>query len=249
MMGRAWELKASVLAVLLVTPALAQTSAAIPGNPCATGNGNPCNDNEGNDGKQGNSGGKEKVRHDKPVPITINVPAISGRTAFISQIGDDNRAGITQTAPTAYASIRQHGDRNVADVTQSGSGLAYTELRQIGAANRGTIIQDGTGQNVLFAAQAGERNAMVARQTANEVSQNGAIMGQAGSDNSMSLTQDGGDNRAVLGQVGDGNKMTATQEGEGNRLVWTQVGNNLSDLGIKQNGTGATAMVITQTRQ
>lgn len=47
-------------------------------------------------------------------------------------------------------------------------------------------------------------------------------------------------------QNGSYNAMTATQLGGGNQLSWTQTSNNLSDLGITQNG--GQALIVSQSR-
>ena len=79
-------------AALMSAPAVAGNDHTPPGNPCAKNNGNPCNGNNGNLGAQGNAD-KEKVKTDKtPPPIDLAMPPVSGRGAFIAQIGDGNAA-------------------------------------------------------------------------------------------------------------------------------------------------------------
>lgn len=180
-----------------------------------------------------------------PGPIEVVSPSVSGRTAYVSQIGNANEATVSQTAPDARISIRQDGDRNVAAVTQSGEGIAFGDIAQTGADNEAALAQQGSGTNVLYLAQTGTGNRAAAQQSAEGALLNGAIMNQIGAFNQMSLFQDGSDNRAALTQEGDSNQMTAAQTGVGNRLIWTQQGNNLSNLGITQ--TGAQAIQITQT--
>lgn len=235
--------------LLLASPALADNSGTPPGNPCAKDNGNPCNGNNGNLGDQGNAG-HEKVKIDRhPDPIDLAMPAVINRGAYIDQIGDMNMASVVQTAPNAFARVRQEGDGNNAGVTQSGSGSDYLDAAQSGQENFARIQQSGNGQNVLYVSQAGIGNWLSADQNAVGAIHNGAMMTQSGNDNAMLLAQDGSDNLAKLAQEGDGNGMTAVQLGDGNRLTWTQQGNNLSDLQITQTG-GATPggqLSITQT--
>jgi hypothetical protein len=241
---------AGALALLLGTaPAAAENVKTPGGAPCLKNNGNPCNNNNGNLGAQGNAG-HERVHIDKkPPPIDLAMPAVSGRGAYISQIGDTNIATIRQTAPRAFAQVDQSGDANEADVSQKGGGTAYAHVTQAGRANFGRIEQDGSGQNVVLLAQTGSGNWVWSNQNAIGAIHNGARLTQTGNDNDMMLVQDGGDNRAVLTQEGNGNGMTVAQLGDGNRLAWTQQGNNLSDLEITQTGGAQKGgqLLITQT--
>ena len=249
MSNRTFLAAASLVLALGAAPALAQqTDHVPPGNPCGgspgVGRGNPCNGNNGNVGAQGNV--RERIVYDpNPAPIDISVPPVSGRGAYISQIGEANVATVTQTAPNALAIVDQDGARNEANVTQKGSGLGYVKAGQTGVANSAAVVQDGSGQNVLYLNQNGTANIATSRQNASGAVHNGAVMAQVGNGNDMSLTQDGSDNRALLSQEGDGNAMTAVQNGDGNRLIWSQQGINLSNLQITQ--SGAQAMQITQT--
>lgn len=238
-------LLAAALALLALgsVPAHASTDKTPPGDPCAKDNGNPCNGNEGNEGDQGNAN-KERVKYSEPGPIDVPLPAVSGRAAYITQIGTAHRATIIQSAPNAYAKINQEGERHEASVTQA-AGTGYAKLSQAGEANLAVAMQGGAGQNVLYLSQDGARNLATSTQMASGAVYNGAILAQQGDDNRLSLTQDGADNRAVLLQNGDGNAMTAVQDGDANRLIWTQHGDNLSNLGITQTGGGA--MMVTQT--
>lgn len=220
----------------LAGPALAENAKTPGGAPCLKNNGNPCNDNNGNLGEQGNAG-HERVRNDKtPPPIDLAMPGVSGRGAYISQIGDANLASVHQTAPNAYARVDQAGSANEADVSQRGSGTAYARLAQTGQANFARAEQTGSGQNVLYLDQTGSGNWAWSNQNSIGAVHNGARLSQTGNDNDMMLVQDGSDNRAVLSQEGDGNGMSVAQLGDGNRLAWTQEGTNLSDLEITQTG-------------
>jgi len=230
-------------------PAFADTASVPPGNPCLKNNGNPCNGNNGNLGAQGNVG-HEKTRIDKkPPPISIGMPPVSGRGAYVSQIGNSNQANIVQTAPNAYAKVDQTGDSNDADIAQKGSGKDYVESAQTGDGNFARIEQAGSGQNVLYTSQSGNGNWLWSNQLALGAIHNGASLTQAGNDNDMRLYQGGGDNLAILTQEGDDNGMTATQLGAGNRLTWIQQGTGLSDLQITQTGGSQTGgqLLITQT--
>jgi hypothetical protein len=239
----------AVIVAALSAPALADTGSTPPGAPCLKNNGNPCNGNNGNLGEQGNAN-QEKVKIDKkPPPIDLPMPAVSGRTAYIAQIGDANVATIRQTAPNAYARVDQDGDSNESDVTQSGAGTAYAHSIQDGTGNFDRIQQGGSGQNVVYLTQSGNGNWAWSNQNAVGAIHNGARLTQTGDNNDMMLTQDGNDNRALLSQEGDGNGMTAAQIGEGNRLIWTQQGSNLTDLQITQTGGSEKGgkLMVTQT--
>lgn len=235
------------LLALATAPVLAENGKEPPGAPCNKGNGNPCNGNPGNDGQQGNGGGRGG-HGGHPPTIDIPVAPVSGRGAFITQIGEANRASAAQSGPNALVAIHQAGDRNRADVTQSGTRSDFADVVQLGDKNVAVAVQSGTGQNVLWVAQAGWRNNVTAAQDSNG-GFNGAILAQAGYGNQMHLTQDGGDNKAVLAQAGNDNAMSATQNGDGNRLVWTQLGSGLPDLGIIQNGGQAVQITQTGTRR
>lgn len=230
-------------------PAAADTTSTPPGNPCLKDNGNPCNGNNGNLGAQGNAN-HEKVKIDKkPPPIDLPMPAVSGRGAYISQIGDSNVATVRQSAPNAYARVDQEGSSNETDLTQAGSGTGYTEALQDGAGNFMRVKQDGSGQNVVYLTQNGNGNWAWSNQNAIGAIHNGARMTQTGDNNDMMLLQDGSDNRALLTQEGDGNGMSAVQAGDGNRLIWTQQGSNLTDLQITQTGGSEKGgqLLVTQT--
>ena len=244
------KLAAMALALAITAgPAMADTTSTPPGNPCAKDNGNPCNGNNGNLGEQGNAN-HEKVKIDKhPPPIDLPMPAVSGRAAFIDQIGDANIATVRQIAPNAFARVDQEGTSNEADITQGGTGSAYAEALQEGAGNFGRIQQGGSGQNVVYLTQHGVGNWAWSNQDAIGAIHNGARMTQIGNNNDMALVQNGSDNRALLSQEGDGNGMTAVQAGDGNRLIWTQQGSNLTDLQITQTGGSEKGgqLLVTQT--
>ena len=240
---------AAAAAAFMAAPALAENAKTPGGAPCLKNNGNPCNNNNGNLGAQGNAD-HERVRIDrKPPPIDLAMPAVSGRGAYVTQIGDANVATINQTAPNAYARVDQSGDANEADITQNGSGTAYARISQSGDRNFARVEQHGSGQNVVTLDQSGNGNWAWSNQNAVGAIHNGARLTQVGNDNDMMLTQDGSDNRALLTQEGDGNGMTVAQLGDSNRLAWTQQGNNLTDLQITQSGgsTKGGQLLITQT--
>ncbi len=240
------------LAALLAAyaaPALADTTGTPPGSPCTKNNGNPCNGNNGNLGDQGNAD-HDKIHFDKkPPPIILEMPVVTDRGVFISQVGNSNQADAVQTAPRAYARIDQAGDSNDADVAQTGTGTAYLDSAQTGNGNFARVAQSGSGQNVAYVVQQGDNNWMWSEQLALGEVYNGAKLTQIGNNNDMLLDQEGGDNLAVLSQDGDDNGMTAIQIGDGNRLAWTQTGDGLSDLQITQTGGAATGgqLLITQT--
>ena len=237
------------LLAMSAVSAQADTNSTPPGAPCSKNNGNPCNGNNGNPGDQGNVDPGTTVIDDNPPPIDLAMPAVSDRGVYISQIGDSNAANVVQTAPNAYAEIRQDGDSNDADVAQKGSGTAYAKASQSGTGNFARLRQYGSGQNVVYAMQDGNNNSMRSSQNATGAIYNGARMRQTGNSNDMDLDQDGSDNLALLTQDGNNNGMTAVQIGDGNRLQWTQDGNNLSNLLVTQTG-GSDAggqLMITQT--
>lgn len=240
---------AMLSATLVPAEARADTASSPPGEPCLKNNGNPCNGNNGNLGDQGNAN-RDRVRIDRrPPPIELAMPAVSGRSAYVSQIGDGNSTSIVQQAPNAYARVGQEGSANVADLGQSGNGTAYAVSSQIGSGNFARMQQDGAGHNVLYVDQHGNLNWLWSNQIANGAAHNGARLVQNGDGNDMTLFQDGSDNLAILTQEGDSNGMSATQLGDGNRLVWTQEGTDLSDLEVIQNGGSARGgqLLITQT--
>lgn len=239
----------AVLFALMSWPASAVAGQVPPGSPCLKDNGNPCNGNNGNLGEQGNVDHEKTKIDKKPPPIDLPMPAVSGRGAFIDQIGNDQVATIRQIAPNAYARVSQEGSSNEADVTQAGSGSAYVLASQDGSENFARIEQDGTGQNVIYLSQQGTGNWAWSNQEALGALHNGARLFQSGNNNDMSLFQLGSDNRAVLTQEGNDNGMTAVQLGDGNRLTWIQQGSQLSDLQITQTG-GADKngqLMVTQT--
>lgn len=224
----------TLILALGAAPALAEGGAAA--TACSKSSGDPCKGSNGKLGQQGNSPDEKINVHTRPASIALPMPSVSGRAAFISQIGDANVASIVQTAPDAHARIEQDGTRNDADVTQKGSGTGYVLARQTGEGNSARLQQDGTGQNALFLTQSGTSNWAWSSQTASGSVHNGAVLSQIGSSNDLMLVQNGSDNRAVLTQEGDGNGMTAVQNGDGNRLAWTQQGSGLTDLQITQSG-------------
>jgi hypothetical protein len=235
--------------IAVAEPASADNGKSPPGAPCIKNNGNPCNSNNGNLGAQGNAG-HERVQIDKkPPPISLDMPAVSGRATFISQVGDANITTIAQTAPNAYARVDQSGSANEADVTQSGNGSAYARATQAGQGNFARVEQSGSGQNVVYLDQTGSRNWAWSNQASLGAIHNGGRLVQVGNDNDMQLVQEGSDNRALLTQEGDDNGMTVAQLGAGNRLAWTQQGNGLSDLQITQTGGSEKGgqLLITQT--
>jgi hypothetical protein len=184
-----------------------------------------------------------------PAPAqSLSMPSVSGRSVYIDQVQDGNVANAIQTASNAYSHISQDGYANDAETSQTGSGSHYADLSQAGGGNVAKVEQGGAGQNVLYLTQTGSGNWARASQIADGDVFNAAQMSQRGTNDSMSLTQDGADNLAILTQAGSNDDMTASQLGDGNRLTWTQQGNNLSDLQITQSG-GADAggeMTITQ---
>jgi hypothetical protein len=238
----------AALLAMSAAPALADTPTIPPGNPCAKNNGNPCNGNNGNLGLQGNVDHGTVVEGNPP-PIEITMPPVTGRGAYITQIGDLNTASVVQTAPNAYARVVQDGDSNDADAAQTGNGTAYLDAAQSGTDNFARMEQSGDGQNVAYVSQSGTGNWLWSSQNAMGAIYNGAKLTQTGNNNDMILAQEGSDNLAVLTQEGNHNGMTAVQLGDGNRLAWTQDGNNLADLQITQTGGAAYGgqLMVTQT--
>ena len=233
-------------ALALAAPALADTTKETPGSPCVPGGGqgtgNPCQGNNGNPSPQGNVG-KEKVVIDKKPPL-FTVVRGTGRGAFVEQVGDANRATISQTRNTQYARIAQTGDRNTASSDQGGSGAHYASISQEGDANVAALTQSGAGAQVAYLTQNGSGNSMSVDQHGGLTSSGVAAM-QLGDRNAMSLTQNGENNMARLTQTGSDNAMTAVQNGN-NQLTWTQTGSGLSDLQIVQ--PAGQALLVTQSR-
>ena len=177
---------------------------------------------------------------------TEAVSALSGRGAFISQIGDANRARIDQTGRAggdAYARISQDGSGNSAAVDQQGAGGKYADVAQDGDRNLAEVVQGGDAATVVLTQSGSSNRAFADQQSSGGFS--GAVLAQAGSGNEMRLLQSSGDNHAVLRQEGSDNRMTLTQSGGDNRAMWTQIGSGLPDLNITQDG--GMRMNITQT--
>lgn len=237
---------AAALAALLLAPAAqAGTTKETPGAPCTpgggSGTGNPCNGNNGNPSPEGNA--KEKVVKDYNPP-RFTIVRGTGRGAFIEQVGDANRATITQTRNTQYARIAQTGDRNTATAAQSGTGAHYAAVAQEGSDNTASLIQSGAGAQVAYLTQDGSANVMTIKQNGGLTTSGVAAM-QLGDRNTMSLTQNGENNMARLTQNGSDSAMTAVQNGN-NQLTWTQTGVGLSDLQITQ--PAGQSLLVTQTR-
>src|SRR3546814_20764553 len=93
-------------------PAFASNGNTPPGNPCAKGNGNPCNGNSGNSGQQGNA---YRQAH---TAIIIPVEPVDGRGAYITQLGDSNKVILRQASARGHATIHQEGDNTAASGTQ-----------------------------------------------------------------------------------------------------------------------------------
>lgn len=178
-------------------------------------------------------------------PIEIARPNPVRTSAFVTQVGDENRASISQSASNQFADIAQDGEANMARVGQTGSGFAYLELDQTGLLNSAVVVQDAEvgGSNIALIEQNGENNAILLDQSATTGGMNGTILAQHGSGNQMQVQQTGSENRAELIQTGDNNAMTATQNGTANQLRWVQDGNGLSDLQIVQSGNQAISIV------
>lgn len=230
-------LAGALLLGAVVTPALADNNKVPPGNPCGNGpgkgTGNPCGGNNGNDGAQGNSGGPGQ-----PDIEPIELPAIDNKGVFITQIGQTNRAEVTQNSNRSYVRVLQNGANNVAVLGQGASGTHYAAVAQSGDENTLDAAQDGSGRTVLLLAQQGKGNDAIIRQSDAGSTYSAAAVQQSGNSNSIVLDQNGSDNQARLTQDGDDNAMTATQLNNGNRLEWSQTGDGLAYLGITQTGNG-----------
>ncbi|MEE4288849.1 MAG: hypothetical protein V2J14_05720 [Erythrobacter sp.] len=181
----------------------------------------------------------------------IEAPQIERSGVFVTQIGEGNRASVTQSNASSRAQISQgSADRpgvgNTSDVEQSDTGAHFARIAQEGEENAATVRQGGDGETYLLLVQDGQGNSATINQTQLGSGLSGAEVVQTGERNALSLTQGGTDNQARLMQDGDDNLMTVEQSGLGNRLAWQQIGNNLSDIEVYQDGTGQ-AMEITQT--
>lgn len=181
-------------------------------------------------------------------PVTSNsVSESAGRGVYVSQVGDNNQATLSQRGLSASGKISQTGDRNVAVIDQRGSALQLAEIKQIGVSNDGVVDQSGTlGGNSVLLVQSGANNTARAAQMSTGLSDNSAVVSQYGDSNTVMISQDGSSNSAELSQRGDDNRMTVSQLGVGNRLAWSQEGNNLTNLSIAQ--TGGQSIQITQSR-
>ena len=174
----------------------------------------------------------------------VEVPETGPDHVFVEQIGNGNRAVVSQGDNAQTAEVRQDGADNLAEVDQSDAGAHIALVTQGGADNTAGIVQEGAGQTVAILSQQGNGNSALLAQTDNGVLGSAAQILQTGSDNSLTLLQDGSDNQARLIQNGDANTLTATQLNSGNRLEWVQDGTGLSDMQITQ--TGGAAMRIFQ---
>ncbi|HEY9217771.1 MAG TPA: hypothetical protein VIO94_06975 [Phenylobacterium sp.] len=226
-------------------------------DPCATGQavGNHCDGNNGNDKGVGNAGQKEEVDLGWCANAGSGAcvqgagageaPEGAGpRGAYISQVGNANRAGVDQSraAASAHATIAQSGDRNLASLRQSGQGGDFADVRQSGHDNAFVAEQAGPTRNSLLAGQLGMGNhAAVVQGSGGGV--NAALIYQEGVGQDVTLIQNGADNDAVLTQRGSGNAMTLSQQGTGNKAAWTQDGDNLPNLNVSQSGSMALTIV------
>ena len=167
------------------------------------------------------------------------------RGVFVAQIGDGNRAEVTQQNADSLARVVQNGNDNQTDITQDGGAVHKAQIGQDGDGNRVNAAQDGDGASELTLVQDGDGNsAEILQRETSLAERTGAEILQRGNGNSIALIQNGSDNSAILDQQGDGNAMTAVQLDNGNRLAWSQIGDGLTDLRIEQQG-GAN-MEITQ---
>jgi len=238
---------AALLGVLLLgtaaAPAVADTDKTPPGDPCGSGpgkgTGNPCGGNNGNPGQQGNAG-----KGGAPEFEPIELPPAQDSGAFITQIGETNRAQVTQGSARSYARVVQSGEINIASIEQRAGGTHYAATAQVGDKNEISAVQDGSGQTVLLLAQQGDRNSALVRQTDSGTAYSAAAIQQTGDGNRLTLVQDGSDNQARLTQEGNDNRLDAVQLGSGNRLEWSQWGDGLSGTQVVQTGNGA--LQITQ---
>ncbi|WP_379923273.1 hypothetical protein [Erythrobacter sp. R86502] len=159
------------------------------------------------------------------------------RGVFVTQIGENAVASVTQTNADSFARIVQEGDGNEVELDQNGAAVQRAQIVQNGDNNN--VLAQQEGSVVLALAQEGNQNIAVTFQNESLANaQTTAAVVQSGNGNSLMLAQDGSNNSAELNQVGDDNTMTATQLGNSNQLEWTQIGNGLSDLGIVQTGNG-----------
>ncbi|NCP13845.1 MAG: hypothetical protein GW858_06720 [Sphingomonadales bacterium] len=179
------------------------------------------------------------------MPASAMAQSTPDSGVFISQIGDGNRAKVSQQTRDSAARIEQGGTENDVTLTQQGTADHSARIAQQGSGNITTADQSGAGQASLVMAQQGAGNFVDVAQTENNLGQiTAATIFQTGDSNTITLTQDGSDNAAILRQDGNNNDMSVLQTGNSNRLEWTQVGNGASDLQITQ--TGEQAMIITQ---
>ncbi len=114
------------------------------------------------------------------LPYVLELPAASGRSVYIEQVGSYHRATVVQTAMRAAAQVEQRGARNVAHVDQRGE-TASAAILQRGDDNAARVTQQGAGQNMLKLAQIGHGNSAVVDQRAVAASGNQATIAQSGS--------------------------------------------------------------------
>jgi hypothetical protein len=175
------------------------------------------------------------------VAALIAAPALAQSTqergVFVAQVGDGNRADITQQNSDSLARVVQNGNDNELGLTQNGAAAHKAQIGQDGDGNRVTAAQDGDGSTELTLVQDGDGNtASILQRETSLAESTGADILQRGNGNSIALIQNGSDNTASLDQQGDDNAMTAVQLDNGNRLAWSQIGDGLTDLRIEQQG-------------
>ncbi|MCC3859755.1 hypothetical protein [Pseudemcibacter aquimaris] len=172
-------------------------------------------------------------------------------TAHVSITGNNNGADgvegqITQKNATNTASVIVVGDRNDFDISQDGlGGTNKTSLYQSGTDNDALIEQSSvlSSTNSAELWQVGNGNQLTVNQVNAVAAYNNEVrLFQDGTDNSATLTQNGGNNTINATQVGDTVSATFTQNGFDNTLISRQDGTNLN-YGITQDG-GATISII-----
>lgn len=149
--------------------------------------------------------------------IFIDQDAFGGFSMVTTtQMGEANQAEIVQTAAGADVMLEQHGNENIATVTQMDDDNVAT-VNQWGEMNMASVLQDGVGNDATV--DQGADGDPMDENTA-EVFQHGTdsfvVVSQLGSNNMASATQNAGvENEATItiNQSGTGGSTTVTQNG------------------------------------
>ena len=166
--------------------------------------------------------------------LLISTALMAQNTATVTQTGNTNDAGVTQTG-TNTGEVDQQGDENDATVTQSGANT-WADVWQFGNLNTGTVTQTGSNEGWVDQLNGDENTGTVTQDGSGNTADlvqgmiedyYAAFYGdpKAGisftnpmisNNNTGSITQDGNDNLTQLLQVGDLNTGNISTTGDNN---------------------------------